>query len=98
MDCLVLLLLLCCCGGGCGNGVSGNSNGNCCCEKKHCHCHHHHHHYNHCNGDRRDCVREVNVCEETCECKEKDVCDAANMTPPTWRDFPGVARDCDCKN
>lgn len=97
MDCLVLLLLLCCCGGGCGNGVSGNSNGSCCCEKKHCHCHHHHHH-NHCHGDRKDCVREVNVCEETCECKEKVVCDAANMTPPTWRDFPGVSRDCDCQN
>lgn len=92
MNCIILLLLLCCCGG-CGNGVSGNSNGNCCCENNHCH---HHHHHNHCDRERSGGACEASVREDICDCAEKD-CDVASMAPPSWQDFPGLSRDCDCK-
>lgn len=93
MNCIILLLLLCCCNG-CENGVSGNSNGNCCCE--HNHCNHHHNPY---NRERRECVYvEKPVCETVCDCcAEQESCEVAGKMPPSWQDFRGMTRDCDCK-
>lgn len=97
MNCIILLLLLCCCGG-CGNnsGVAGNS-GNCGCNCNCGHHHHHHHHHGNCGNVRKECGCEEKW-EESCECKERDICDAINMTPPSWQDLRGATRDCDCKN
>lgn len=103
MNCIFLLLLLCCCGG-CGNSCGNNmsSDCNCGCERNR---------WNDCgegacgNNRERRAYAEAARRNNDCDCmmhnddcmKHDDDCEAATMIPPSWQEYPGLSRDCDCK-